>query len=215
MMKMKVNERCLIQIAQSDDQNPIDQCGWLQQWMDEKKLFQRKWFVLKENLLFYYNQRNDREPSGLIILDGYRVEIIECLDDDRFPFKIDFGISRVTGKPLKSFILAADNHTDMEQWIKALSCASYDYLKMVVSELEHRLGEIDQNEKTITTTTSTDNSNDDDHCKSISSPILSNDSKQQRFNPFDERLDDSGQEQQLTFADLHERYGQQIRKCFQ
>ncbi|OTF75117.1 PH domain-containing protein, partial [Euroglyphus maynei] len=160
------------------------------------------------NLLFYYNQRNDREPTGLIILDGYRVEIIECLADDRFPFKIDFGISRITGKPLKSYIMSADNHLDMEKWIKALSCASYDYLKMVVSELEHRLGELDQNGKT--------NNDNDDHSKSLSSPILSsNDSKQQRFNPFDERLDDNGDQEQLTFADLHERYGQQIRKCFQ
>ncbi|XP_046916538.2 sesquipedalian-1-like [Dermatophagoides farinae] len=214
-MKMKLNDRCLIHIAQSNDQNPIDQCGWLQQWNDEKKTFQKKWFVLKENLLFYYNQRNDREPTGLIILDGYRVEIIESLADDRFPFKIDFGISRITGKPLKSYILATDNHSDMEQWIKALSCASYDYLKMVVSELEHRLSELNHDDNKTTAT------NDSDHSKSTSSPILSrSDStqqqqqqQQQRFNPFDERPDDHVQEQ-LTFADLHERYGQRIRKCF-
>lgn len=34
------------------------------------KNFQRRWFVLKGNLLFYFEKKGDREPIGVIILEG-------------------------------------------------------------------------------------------------------------------------------------------------
>lgn len=108
---LKVNERCLKDIAQSNDY-PTDHCGLLQKYCNDKKIFQKKWFVLKSNLLFYYNHKNDKEPAGLIILDGYLVEMIEN-STERFAFKIDFGVSRL-GHRLTSYILAAENQKEME-----------------------------------------------------------------------------------------------------
>jgi len=108
---MKINERTLIHIAQSNE-NPIDQSGWLLKLNEDKKAFQRRWCILKENILFYYEHKNDKEPLGAIILEGYRVEIVE--NSDHFAFKIDFGASQL-GFHLKSYTFAAENHVNMEK----------------------------------------------------------------------------------------------------
>ena len=34
------------------------------------KSFQRRWFVLKGNLLFYFEKKGDKEPIGVVILEG-------------------------------------------------------------------------------------------------------------------------------------------------
>ena len=110
---MKFNERTLIHIAQSSE-DPVDHFGWLLKFNEDKKTFQKRWCVLKENLLFYYESKNDKdkEPLGAIILEGYRVEIVE--NSDYFAFKIDFGPSQF-GLQLKSYMFAAENHSDMER----------------------------------------------------------------------------------------------------
>ena len=108
---MKINERTLVHIAQSAE-NPVDQSGWLLKLSEDKKTFQRRWCILKENLVFYYENKTDKEPLGAIILEGYRVEIVE--NCDHFAFKIDFGVSQF-GLELKSYTFAAENHSDMER----------------------------------------------------------------------------------------------------
>jgi sesquipedalian len=32
--------------------------------------FQKRWFVLKGNLLFYFDKKGDKEPLGLLLLEG-------------------------------------------------------------------------------------------------------------------------------------------------
>ena len=39
--------------------------------------FQRRYFVLKGNLLFYFERRTDREPIGVVILEGCTIELAE------------------------------------------------------------------------------------------------------------------------------------------
>lgn len=34
------------------------------------KTFQRRWFILKGNLLFYFEKKGEKDPLGLIILEG-------------------------------------------------------------------------------------------------------------------------------------------------
>lgn len=109
---MKINERTLGHIAQSAE-IPVDQSGFLLSFSDDKKTLQKKWCVLKENLFYYYENRNDKEPLGAIILEGYRVEIVEN-SDHYYAFKIDFGVSQF-GLQLKSYTFAAEHHADMER----------------------------------------------------------------------------------------------------
>lgn len=49
---------------------PIDLEGWLQKRGEVNKSWQRRYFVLKGNLLFYFEKKGDREPIGVIILEG-------------------------------------------------------------------------------------------------------------------------------------------------
>lgn len=118
---MKLNELTLVHIAQSAE-NPVDQSGWLLKLNDEKKdkrTFQKCFCVLKENILFYYDQYGQpsasKEPLGAIILEGFILEILENSGGDNFfAFKLDFGTSQY-GLQLKSYTFAAENQVDMEK----------------------------------------------------------------------------------------------------
>jgi sesquipedalian len=37
----------------------------------------------------------------------------------------------------------------MESWMKAITCASYDYMKLMISELQRQLEEIDSRNKAL------------------------------------------------------------------
>ena len=41
-----------------------------------------------------------------------------------------------------TYILAADTQEDMESWMKAITCANYDYMKLMVAELQRQLDEL-------------------------------------------------------------------------
>ena len=66
---MKLNERTLIQFSISP-KSPPDKEGWLFKRGEVNKSFQQRYFVLKGNLLYYFEKRLDKEPAGLIILEG-------------------------------------------------------------------------------------------------------------------------------------------------
>ncbi|KAK9399864.1 sesquipedalian-2 [Crotalus adamanteus] len=96
--------------------------------------YQRCWFILKGNLLFYFEERDSCDPLGLIVLEGCTVELCEATEE--FAFAIRFDSSGG-----KSYVLIADCQVAMEAWVKALSRASFDYMRLVVKELEKQLEE--------------------------------------------------------------------------
>lgn len=49
---------------------PVDLEGYLTKRGEVNKSFQRRYFVLKGNLLFYFDKRGDKEPLGVIIIEG-------------------------------------------------------------------------------------------------------------------------------------------------
>lgn len=69
---MKINEKNLIAIA-SSSHLPVDKEGWLNKKGEVNKGFQKRWFVLKGNLLFYFEKKSDKEPLGVIIVEGCTV----------------------------------------------------------------------------------------------------------------------------------------------
>ena len=73
---MKINESTLITYATSSS-CPIDKEGWLWKRGEVNKNFQKRYFVLKGNLLFYFEKRYDKEPIGVIILEGSTIELAE------------------------------------------------------------------------------------------------------------------------------------------
>ncbi|XP_054289485.1 sesquipedalian-1-like isoform X2 [Macrosteles quadrilineatus] len=133
---MKINEKNLAAFATSA--TPVDREGWLVKRGDVNKGFQRRWFVLKGNLLFYFEKRGDKEPVGVVVLEGCTIELAE--DEEQFSFKIVFH-----GPGNRSYVLGAETQESMEQWMKALACASYDYMKLMVADLQRQLDEMEEN----------------------------------------------------------------------
>lgn len=68
LIKMKINEKNLCAFAVSA--TPVDKEGYLNKRGEVNKNFQRRYFVLKGNLLFYFDKKGDKEPVGVIILEG-------------------------------------------------------------------------------------------------------------------------------------------------
>lgn len=64
---MKINEKNLSVFAASQ---PVDLDGYLTKRGEVNKSWQRRFFVLKGNLLFYFEKKGDREPLGLIVIEG-------------------------------------------------------------------------------------------------------------------------------------------------
>lgn len=64
-------------------------------------------------------------------------------DGDPYCFQIVFhGINN------RTYFLSAESQTQMEQWMKALTCAGYEYMKLMVSELQRQLDELEGNNGT-------------------------------------------------------------------
>uniref|UniRef100_A0A803XNW9 Sesquipedalian n=1 Tax=Meleagris gallopavo TaxID=9103 RepID=A0A803XNW9_MELGA len=124
---MKLNERSLVFYATCD--SPADNAGFLFKRGERHTAYHRRWFVLKGNMLFYFEERESREPVGVIVLEGCTVEL--CDSAEEFAFAIRF-----SGTKSRTYVLAADSQAAMEAWVKALSRASFDYMRLVVRELE-------------------------------------------------------------------------------
>ncbi|NWZ43725.1 SESQ1 protein, partial [Brachypodius atriceps] len=130
---MKLNERSLAFYATCD--SPADNSGFLYKRGERHTAYHRRWFVLKGNMLFYFEERDSREPVGVIVLEGCNVEL--CESAESFAFAIRFG-----GIKSRTYVLAAESQEAMESWVKSLSRASFDYMRLVVRELEKQLQEM-------------------------------------------------------------------------
>uniref|UniRef100_A0A8U7N1V5 Sesquipedalian n=1 Tax=Corvus moneduloides TaxID=1196302 RepID=A0A8U7N1V5_CORMO len=133
---MKLNERSVAHYATCD--SPADHAGFLRKRVERHHhhahhhgaSYQRRWFVLKGNLLFYFEERESREPVGLVVLEGCTVELCEAAEEFAFAIRFDDAGAR-------AYVLVADGQAAMEAWVKALSRASFDYMRLVVRELEN------------------------------------------------------------------------------
>ncbi|XP_062890319.1 sesquipedalian-1 [Mobula hypostoma] len=133
---MKLNERSVAYYATCD--SPTDKTGYLHKKGERNTAYHRRWFVLKGNLFFYFEDKESKEPIGVIILEGCTVELCESSEEHAFAIKFDSVKSR-------TYKMAAESPTEMEAWVKALSRASFDYMRIVVRELEKQLEEMLQN----------------------------------------------------------------------
>ncbi|KAM8885125.1 sesquipedalian-1-like isoform 1-T2 [Spinachia spinachia] len=132
---MKLNERSVAHYATCD--SPPDKTGFLLKKGERNTAYHRRWFVLKGNMLFYFEERDGREPIGVIVLEGCTVELCESAEEFAFAVKFDCAKARV-------YKMSAESQAAMESWVKALSRASFDYMRLVVMELERQLEEIQE-----------------------------------------------------------------------
>ncbi|XP_040010507.1 sesquipedalian-1 [Xiphias gladius] len=132
---MKLNERSVAHYATCD--SPPDKTGFLFKKGERNTAYHRRWFILKGNMLFYFEERDSRDPIGVIVLEGCTVELCESAEEFAFAIKFDCAKARV-------YKMAAESQAAMESWVKALSRASFDYMRLVVKELERQLEEIQE-----------------------------------------------------------------------
>lgn len=130
---MKINEKNLVTFATS---SPLDKEGFLNKKGEVNKSWQRRYFILKGNLLFYFDKKGEREPLGVIILEGCTIELAE--EGELYCFQIIFN-----GNNNRTYYLCAESQDTMESWMKALTCAGYEYMKLMVAELQRQLEEIE------------------------------------------------------------------------
>lgn len=202
---MKINEKNLAAFATTP--TGIDKEGWLIKRGEVNKAFQKRYFILKGNLLFYFEKKGEKEPIGVVILEGCTIELAE--DEGQFGFKIVFH-----GQGNRTYILEAESQESMEQWMKALASASFDYIKLMVTELQRQLDEMEVN---VPLSSEDMNSN--------GAPIAP---PRTRHNPFNRnpptnhnrshsirsapgRTDHDGQRQhKISFRELHNHFGRPI-----
>lgn len=179
-------------VAFATSATPVDREGWLNKRGEVNRGYQRRWFVLKGNILFYFDRRGDKEPVGMIVLEGCTIELAE--DEQQFAFKIVFH-----GPNNRSYALGAESQESMEQWMKALACASYDYMKLMVAELQRQL-DVAEEESTQTP-------------EIVEISDLPKAPPRTRHNPFDKTPSvkiENIPRTRITFKELHTTYGRRI-----
>lgn len=146
---MRLNERCVAEFSTSSA--PTDKEGFLNKKGELNRGYQRRWFILKGNLLYYFEKRSDKEPIGVIVLDNCHVELAES--GEPYAFQITFGGDG------RTYILGADTPKEMESWMRAITHSSYEYLKMMVESFESKLEELTAEENDLVTAGSSSNAN--------------------------------------------------------
>ena len=115
--RMKINEKTLVSYCLSN--TPCDREGWLVNRGEVNKAFQRRWCVLRGNLLFYSERQGDREPWG-VILEGC------TLETEVYAFEV--GRKKLRHSLFSFYTLGTQSMDDLEAWMKLVACASYDYM---------------------------------------------------------------------------------------
>ena len=137
---MKLNERCVAEFSTSSA--PIDKEGYLNKKGELNRGYQRRWFILKGNLLYYFEKRSDKEPIGVIVLDNCHVEMAES--GEPYAFQITFG-----GDGSRTYILGADTPKEMESWMRAVTHSNYDCLRVMVESFESTLKKLSSEENDL------------------------------------------------------------------
>lgn len=132
-LMMKINDKHLRSLAIG--MGAADKHGYLLKRGEQNKAFQKRWFVLKGNLLFYFEKATDRDPIGVIVLQNCVVQMLES--DEAYAFGLDF-----EGAGSRTYVLAAETQEEMEDWMRMITLANYDFMKLRLKELHQRLDEL-------------------------------------------------------------------------
>jgi len=131
---MKLNVRTVIRYALGSA--PWDRQGFLLKKGELNPSYQRRWFTLCGNLLFYSERPGEEAaPQGLVLLEGCGVELCQS-SAEGYPFSLQ------AGGGLRQYKLVAECQEDQEAWVRAISSASLGYIRPLVAELQTRYREL-------------------------------------------------------------------------
>ncbi|KAK9718958.1 RhoGEF domain [Popillia japonica] len=152
--QIRINENQLIMLSERarDDHSHT---GYLHKKSADSSKWQLRWFVLYQNLLFYYESESCHRPSGVLMLEGcYCERLITTGNASKYKEGGDkqhsFAIS-YRRENQRQYELRALNETDCKNWIDAIKDASFNKLLLQKEELEQKhlhLLQIVESEKT-------------------------------------------------------------------
>ncbi|XP_054763867.2 cytohesin-1-like [Lytechinus pictus] len=113
--------------------NP-DKEGWLMKQGGRYKTWKRRWFILTDNCLYYFEFTTDREPKGIIPLENLQVQEVEdnkkaqCFElvtTNKSVIKAakTHGDGRVVEGRHTSYRMSATTDEEKKEWIHALQAS--------------------------------------------------------------------------------------------
>ncbi|XP_046610239.1 ras-specific guanine nucleotide-releasing factor 2-like [Neodiprion virginianus] len=124
--------------------------GHLHKRTADSAKWQLRWFVLYQNLLFYYESESCSRPSGVVLLEGCYCERLITAKGKEPDKQHCFAIS-YRRENQRQYELRAATETDCRLWIDAIREASFNKLLLQKEELEQKhlhLLQIVESEKT-------------------------------------------------------------------
>ncbi|XP_066519468.1 sesquipedalian-1-like [Hoplias malabaricus] len=110
---------------------PVDKEGFLYKKGEVNTSYQKRWFTLKGNLLFYRDRPGDREILGVIVLEGCSVQL--CESDEQFAFSVVFSEAG-----LRTYKFSAENQASQVCWVKAIHSAHHSFLSILLQDLHQQ-----------------------------------------------------------------------------
>ncbi|XP_034943189.1 ras-specific guanine nucleotide-releasing factor 2-like [Chelonus insularis] len=124
--------------------------GYLHKRTADLTKWQLRWFVLYQNLLFYYENESYTRPSGIVLLEGCYCDRLIPTRGKESEKQYCFAIS-YRRENQRQYELKAPTETDCKTWIEAIREASFNKLLLQKEELEQKhlhLLQIVESEKT-------------------------------------------------------------------
>ncbi|CAO1416546.1 unnamed protein product [Diamesa tonsa] len=144
---VRVNENQLIMLS---DKAQYDHSmhGYLHKRTSDNNKWQMRWFLLYQNLMFYYESETSSRPSGIIFLEGcYSERIPSCIAQTPLHcFTVSY-----RRENQRHYELKASTESECSAWIIAIREASFNKLLLQKEELEQKhvhLLQVVESEKT-------------------------------------------------------------------
>ncbi|XP_041980689.1 ras-specific guanine nucleotide-releasing factor 1-like [Aricia agestis] len=132
---IRVNDGQLIALSDRA-QYDHSQAGYLHKRTSDNSKWQLRWFILYQNLLFYYESENNTRPTGVLLLEGSYCERLSKSPMDRnasFCFTISY-----RRDSQRQYELRAASELDCVHWVDAIRDASFNKMLLQKEELEQK-----------------------------------------------------------------------------
>uniref|UniRef100_A0A1I8IBM9 Ras-specific guanine nucleotide-releasing factor 2 n=1 Tax=Macrostomum lignano TaxID=282301 RepID=A0A1I8IBM9_9PLAT len=138
---IRVNDSQLLHLSLKARSGSASQAGWLHKRSLDTGKWQLRYFVLYQNLLFYYDSDKSEKPSGVALLEGSYCDKYLSLKQvdrtERQQYAHCFSIFyKKDGQ--RHYDLRAESEAECNTWVEAIRNASYSRLAEQHEQLEQK-----------------------------------------------------------------------------
>ncbi|KAG7300104.1 hypothetical protein JYU34_015643 [Plutella xylostella] len=132
---VRVNDGQLVALSDRA-QYDHSQAGYLHKRSSDNTKWQLRWFILYQNMLFYYESENSGRPTGVLLLEGSYCERVSNKPMERNSSNC-FMIS-YRRESLRQYELRAASEADCLHWVDSIREASFNKVLLQKEELEQK-----------------------------------------------------------------------------